>query len=71
MQKEVNQMAQLPEERQGPPKAPDFDIPRVVTAGKKSVEETMGGARRAEGVSVLFELRTAATVSVSSGPRPQ
>jgi hypothetical protein len=45
-------MAQLPEERQGPPKAPDFDIPRVVTAGKKSVAETMGGARvSAEGVS--------------------
>src|SRR6478609_7530338 len=46
-------MAKLPEARQGQPEpaAPDFDIPRVVTAGKRSVEETMRGARAsAEGV---------------------
>lgn len=42
-------MAQLPESRQGQP-APDFDLPRVVTAGKRSVEETMGATGAAQGV---------------------
>src|SRR4051812_33541536 len=41
-------MAKLPEARQVQPTAePDFDLPRVVTSGKRSVEETMRGARAA------------------------